>query len=84
MKIPKREHYLSRNELDCFLVKSVHFIKVVVYVTTRHILQEKVDTEFVLKNVVHRVYKWVFRLEQNFLFDLDVLDLIFLQYYIFV
>lgn len=53
MKISKRQNNLSRNKLHCLLVESVHFIQVVVDVTSRYILQEKVDAELVLENVVH-------------------------------
>ena len=62
----------------------MHFIQIVINITTRHILEEEINSEFILKDVVHRIYKRVLRLKENLLFDFYVFDLVLLQDNVFI
>ncbi len=78
VQIAKRKDNLGRNELDSWLAKPLDLVEVVVNVASRHILQKEVNPQLVLKHIVHRVDKRVICLEQDFLFNFDVLHLVLL------
>lgn len=84
MQIAKSKHYLCSNKLHSLLLKPFNFVYVVVDVSTRQVLKEKVNSEFILEDEVHGVYKGVFCLEQNVLLILNVLNLFLLQEQVFV
>lgn len=62
----------------------MHLIQVIVNVASWYIFKEKINSEFILENIVHRVDKRVVSLKQNFFLNLDILDLVFLQNNVFI
>ena len=79
VQVAQSQHNLRTDELNCSLLEATDLVNVIIDITSRQVLKEEVDFEFVLEDEVHRVYKWVICLEQNVLLILDVLYLLLLQ-----
>lgn len=84
MQVAQGQHYLGSYVFNSGLREPLDLIQIVVDVPSRHVLQEKVDPQVILKNILHRVYKGVICLEKNLFFDFDVLDLLFLEDHVLV
>jgi hypothetical protein len=79
VKVAQRKDDLSTNKLDGVLTESFYFEHVVVDVTPWIVVQEKVDSQFVLKHEIHRIDERMRRLKQDLLFVTNVLDLLLLN-----
>ena len=78
VKVAKCKSYLGSNELNSRLIKPLYFIQIIIYVSSRHVLKEEIDSQFILEYIVHRVDKWVVSVKQYFLLNFDVLHLVLL------
>jgi len=56
----------------------------IVYVSSRYIIQEKVNSSLILKYILHLINKRVVTLKQDLLFSFNVIYLLFLYYKVFV
>ena len=84
VEIAKSAHYLGSNKFDGSFLESLTGENVVINVTSRQVFKEEIDAEFVLKDEVHRVYKRMVRLEQDFLLILNISHLFLLQQQVFI
>ena len=53
MKMSYRQHNLNRKKLHLFLGKALNSNQVLQKLTSLHELHQKVDSEFVLENILH-------------------------------
>lgn len=79
MQISKCYGHLSSIKFDDIFIESLLEKQMVIEIATSNILKEEIDSEFVLKNIVHTQYKWMIRLEKNLLFIFSVLNLLFVN-----
>ena len=84
VQITKRQYDLSSDVPDCCLGEPLDLVQVVINITARHVLEEEVNSEVVLKNILHRVNKRMLGLEEDFFFDFYVFDLILFNYDVLV
>jgi hypothetical protein len=79
MQISKCYCHLGSIEFDDIFIESLLEKQMIIEIATSNILKEEIDSEFVLKNIVHTQYKWMIRLEKNLLFIFSVLNLLFVN-----
>lgn len=84
VQVPKRYQDLSADELDSLLGEAAVLAKEIKNVPASDVLKEKVDSELVLKHVVHGENEGVFCLEKNVFFGPSVDDLAFFNQDVFV
>lgn len=84
MQVAECKRNLSSDKLDCWLVKSLDSVEVVVDVAAGHVLEEEVNSQFILENVLHVIDEGVVCLEKDLLLHLDVVHLILLKDHVFI
>jgi len=84
VEVAESKHDLGGDKLDSLLFKPLYLVQIIVDVAAGNILQEKVNPQVILENIIHRIDKWMIRLKQNLLFDLNVFNLILLKHHILV
>ena len=84
VEVAKSQHDLRCNKFDLLLVESLHLVKVIINISSVNILKEKVNSQFVLKHILHMVAEGVVSLKQDFLFNFDIFNLILLQNHILI
>ena len=63
MKIAEGENNLCANELNGAFLESLLLIYVVVNVSSWQVFKEEINSKFILKDEIHRVYKRMFSKE---------------------
>jgi len=84
VKIAKCYSNLCSIEFHNVLREALVMEQMVIEITTSHILKEKVDSELVLKYIIHTKHEGMLRLEQDLFFILGILYLLFVNQYILI
>ena len=71
-------------EFDCTFPEPFDLVNIVVDVASRVVIKEKVNSELILENKVHRVDERMRSLKENLLLIFNVLDLFLLEEDVFV